>query len=232
MDELQALLLLVGTARAALLIFASSSETEIALVSIRAASHPQNRVATAFSAKLLSWGFPKIASPPASNRTSAASYGPGWLPIHRREGATLRARSVLAVPPGFDGFLRAAFAGLLHPATGHEVRPVSDLYLSASIAERTLVPAKKKMLQVFPDGVVHAHTLQSFPLVARRTASPRPLPSRRFPALRPTRPQGLARSTNPLSCTGVATSRDPMLSWVFLPFRVLPTRSACESHAM
>jgi hypothetical protein len=87
------------------------------------------------------------------------------------------------------------------------------------------------MLQIFPDGVVYSHTLQSLPLVARRTASPRPLPSRRFSTLRPSRPQGFARSTNPLSCTGVATSRDPMLSWALIPFRVLPTRSACESHA-
>lgn len=78
---------------------------------------------------------------------------------------------------------------------------------------------------------MYSHTLQSFPLVARRTASPRPLmPSRRYPTLRPTRPQGLARSTNPLSCTGVATSRDPMLSWAFIPFRALPTRSARESR--
>jgi len=36
-------------------------------------------------------------------------------------------RSVLAVPPGFDGLLRSSAAGLLHPAADHGVHYVSSL---------------------------------------------------------------------------------------------------------
>jgi len=41
-------------------------------------------------------------------------------------------RSVLVVPPDFDGFLRSGTAGLLHPAADHGVRPVSDRLLPHS----------------------------------------------------------------------------------------------------
>jgi hypothetical protein len=39
----------------------------------------------------------------------------------------LPTRSVLAVPPGFDGLLRSSAAGLLHPAADHGVHYVSSL---------------------------------------------------------------------------------------------------------
>ena len=45
------------------------------------------------------------------------------------------------------------------------------------------------------------------------------------------RPQGFSRSTSPLSRPGVATRPDPMLSWASFPFRVLPSRSACNRSA-
>jgi len=40
-------------------------------------------------------------------------------------GCHLQVRSVLAVPPGFDGFLRSCAAGLFHPAADHGVHCVS-----------------------------------------------------------------------------------------------------------
>jgi hypothetical protein len=45
------------------------------------------------------------------------------------------------------------------------------------------------------------------------------------------RPQGFARPTSPLSFPGVATRPDPLLSWASFPFRVLPSRSACNRNA-
>jgi hypothetical protein len=42
-------------------------------------------------------------------------YDPGWLPTHRREVARLRARSALAVPPGFDGLLRVTPCRFIAP---------------------------------------------------------------------------------------------------------------------
>jgi hypothetical protein len=79
---------------------------------------------------------------------------------------------------------------------------------------------------VFPGSAVFLHTLQSVPLVVRRTASPRPLPSRRS-----YRPQGFSRPTSPLSRPRVATRPDPLLSWASFPFRALPVRSACRRNA-
>jgi hypothetical protein len=65
-------------------------------------------------------------------------------------------------------------------------------------------------------------TLQSLPLAERRTASPRPLPSRRSTraSLRAPRPQGFARSSSPLSEPGVAAGPDPMLSWASPPPKI------------
>lgn len=45
------------------------------------------------------------------------------------------------------------------------------------------------------------------------------------------RPQGFSRPTSPLSFPGVATRPDPLLSWASFPFRVLPSRSACNRNA-
>jgi hypothetical protein len=50
----------------------------------------------------------------------------------------LPTRSVLVVPPDFDGFLRSSAAGLSHPAADHGVRPVSDRSLpAAAVGART-----------------------------------------------------------------------------------------------
>jgi len=86
-------------------------------------------------------------------------------------------------------------AGLLHPAAGHGVRRVSS-------------PEARPVSRPSPAPFPRRHTLRSFSLACSRTASPRPLPSRRsfrFPLLRSAvlprcpgtplaerRPQGLA----------------------------------------
>jgi hypothetical protein len=53
-------------------------------------------------------------------------------------------------------------------------------FLSSSVIAPTRLRAVRPTLLAFPGSAVFLHTLQSVPLVVRRTASPRPLPSRRF----------------------------------------------------
>jgi len=121
--------------------------------------------------------------------------------------------------PASTVFSARSFAGLFHPATGPEVRPVSNLRRHRPRASPRGAPDPS----ILPGSAVFSHTLQSLPLVVRRTASPRPLPSRRS-----SRPQGLSRPTSPLSRSRVAAGSDPLLSWASFPFRVLPARSACK----
>jgi len=99
-------------------------------------------------------------------------------------------------------------------------------FLSSSVIAPARLRAVRPTLLAFPGSAVFLHTLQSFPLVVRRTASPRPLPSHRSD-----RSQGFSRSTSPLSRPGVATRPDPLLSWASFPFRVLPSRAACRRNA-
>jgi len=83
-------------------------------------------------------------------------------------------RSVLVVSHHLGGFLRAAAAGLLHPAASHGVRRVS-CGARPGASEDVLVVARS------PRDAVH--TLRRVPLVSSRTASLRPLPSYRFPSI-------------------------------------------------
>jgi hypothetical protein len=99
-------------------------------------------------------------------------------------------------------------------------------FQSSSVIAPARLRAVRPTLLVLPGSAVFLHTLQSFPLAVRRTASPRPLPS-----YRSDRSQGFSRSTSPLSRPGVATRPDPLLSWASFPFRVLPARSACRRSA-
>jgi hypothetical protein len=99
-------------------------------------------------------------------------------------------------------------------------------FQSSRIIAPTRLRVVRPTLLVLPGSAVFLHTLQSFPLVVRRTASPRPLPSHRS-----SRSQGFSRTTSPLSRPGVATRPDPLLSWASFPFRVLPFRSACIRSA-
>jgi len=87
-------------------------------------------VATEHSAKLLSWGFPKIASPPVSapHVRTVLSDSHGWLPTPgAKMPLSARAPSLPFHPASTVSSVRP-LAGLLHPATGPEVRPVSDRF--------------------------------------------------------------------------------------------------------
>lgn len=109
-----------------------------------------------------------IKDRPSADASAACPLPGGPKAALRHEDANLRACSAPAVPPGSDGFLHAGPAGLLHPATGHEVRHISSSLLGPS-------PKKEPPHRAFPNG---AYTLRSFSLRDSRSASPRPFPSR------------------------------------------------------
>lgn len=107
-------------------------------------------------------------------------------------------------------------AGLLRPATSHEVRPVSDL---SAMNRFCALPHVTHTASILP-GCAFTPS-RAFP-------SPSAVPRHRgpcLPAVTFVRLQGFSRATSPLSCTGVAASHDPMLSWASFPFRGLPDRS-------
>jgi hypothetical protein len=88
------------------------------------------RALPACKIRLLSWGCPKIApsSTYVSSVHSRASIDATHAPCLSHPSAWSchrQARSVLVVPPDFDGFLRSNAAGLLHPAANHGVHCVS-----------------------------------------------------------------------------------------------------------
>jgi len=79
---------------------------------------------------LLSWGSPKTAPSSTSRSERPLPAACGWMrtsfpSLPMTWGCHLQVRSVLAVPPGFDGFLRSCAAGLFHPAADHGVHCVS-----------------------------------------------------------------------------------------------------------
>ncbi len=86
-------------------------------------------------------------------------------------GPTCLARSALVVSHHLDGFLRAAAAGLLHPAADPGVRRVSSRFIALDpkvSLDSTLGPRD-------------APTLQRVSLAKSRAASPRPMPPCRSP---------------------------------------------------
>jgi hypothetical protein len=95
----------------------------------------------------------------------------------RRVATTLRARSALAVPPGFGGLLRidtARACCIPHPVVGF-----------AKFQAHAAGPRKRSSRAGRPHW---RHTLRSISLASSRTASPRPIPSRRSTGL--ARPSG------------------------------------------
>jgi hypothetical protein len=87
----------------------------------------------------------------------------------RSEDATLRTRSALAVPPGFDGLRRFDILRVCctpQPAMGFATFPALNRSCSRASIHDSRLPLWR-------------HTLRSFSLDCSRTASPRPLPSRR-----------------------------------------------------
>jgi len=119
--------------------FASPSETESELSPSHAAlpclarvePHPKTLSVRAHQARAPLLGFSKD-SPPSRY----------WPRVHSQtvarpsaRGCQPRACSVLAVPPGFDGLLRASPAGLLHPAPDHGVRSVSGSFVDTTLRQ-------------------------------------------------------------------------------------------------
>lgn len=107
-------------------------------------------------------------------------------------GCHPRARSVLAVPPGFDGFLRASRCRSVAPCTRSWGSARFELHRRGRLSTSLTISALPGTAP---------HTLQSFPLTDRRTASPRPLPSHRSSATTRAAPrsQGFSLSMSPLS---------------------------------
>lgn len=118
-------------------------------------------------------------------------------------------RSALAFLPDFDGLLRVAAAGLLHPASGHGVRRVSSSALTR---------------KAFPDGAFYPPKL--FPPWQRVSTSPPPLPSRRCltdalshvaiaAASQFASTSGFSSTRESVAPQYVATLQCPMLPWAF-----------------
>jgi hypothetical protein len=88
--------------------------------------------------RLLSWGCPKIAPsstyvPSVHSRVSRDATRAPRLSHPSAWSCHRQARSVLVVPPDFDGFLRSNAAGLLHPAADHGVHCVSAQARSSDV---------------------------------------------------------------------------------------------------
>ena len=132
-------------------------------------------------------------------------------------GCHPRARSVLAVPPGFDGFLRASRCRSVAPCTRSWGSARFELHRRGRLSTSLTISALPGTAP---------HTLQSFPLTDRRTASPRPLPPHRSSALASAAISRLFSVDESVVPTGVATDRHPMLSWASFPSKVLPEFSA------
>jgi hypothetical protein len=116
---------------------------------------------------------------PSSDITPCVHSGARSKPegLARRTGKSLPSDlscSALVVSRDFDGLLHTMLAGLLHPATGHEVDDVSG---SPFTGHRHT----EAHLLAGPHGPSPSpHTLRRIPLSQSRTASPRPVPSCRY----------------------------------------------------
>lgn len=163
----------------------------------------------------------------------------GPSPRLRPGTATFRTRSVLAVPPGSNGFLRRGPvrrpdpgqpAGLLHPAAGLGVHHVSDslVGLSAPRDPKVVDPKVRRIILCggYPSKLSpprqpdHAVTAPHPFGCARvhRLACPPAVPSRarlRVATLRcsTSRPQGLVPPRSPLRLHDVAVVHRSMLPW-------------------
>lgn len=94
--------------------------------------------------------------------------------ILRPGEATLQVRSALAVPPGFDGLLRAILRRFVAPCSQSWGSPRFSRIRCTDDGPCGLTYRTANDL---PNSAVH--TLQSFSLAVSRTVSPRPLPPHR-----------------------------------------------------
>lgn len=158
-------------------------------------------------AKLLSWGFPKIASPSVS-----APH------VHSQMVAHPSAR-------------RCHPSRVFRPCRSSRLRrfsPCDPLQVCCAL-QPILRFAPFRILRPFPLPAVASgsppeprsspdahHTLQSLPLAVRRTASPRPLPSRRLPT------SGLSSSDESVVRTRCLHQTRPVALLGFLPLQGSP----------
>lgn len=154
----------------------------------------------------------------------------------RLGAATLRARSVPAVPPGFNGFLRRGptrrldprrRAGLLHPAASHGVRHVSDSWSALRHATTRRSFAKSSPV---------ASTLRSFLLSDSLTgSSPLSPPRGGFHVHRPACPPAVDHFARRRVATPSCTRSDLRAFFrrrVRCDHEVLPPRVARCSHGL
>jgi len=145
-----------------------------------------------FIAVLRSFGGTRV--PPWSPCTSSRPSTVSTSDVHSRGVATARrercrshARSDLRVSHPLAGLLRRPTAGLLHPAPGPGVHRVARCpYPLSARAERPLSRrglslARPALVLGTPPRFPRCASLRRTPLDARRTASPRPVPSLPFP---------------------------------------------------
>jgi len=124
----------------------------------------------------------------------------------RPEVATLQTRSVLAVPPGYDGFLRASGCRFVSPCSRPWDPPSFRSHLLSP--QRRSIVTRGAGLLTQPRPFSSVHTLRSVSPAGSRVVSPRPVPSRRCFAgcsvsrsTTQARPQGLTPPEGPLHLT-------------------------------
>jgi len=130
--------------------------------------------ATPILTGLLSWGFPKFAPPPTSpprvhSRTDLLL----GRPALRLGPARFRARSVLAVPPGFDGLLRATVCRFVAPCS----RSWGSPHFKVEPVSGSRLPAKTRICGVTTASPHPAHDPQ---WIARQQRTRQSMPSGRL----------------------------------------------------
>jgi hypothetical protein len=153
----------------------------------------------------LSWGSSKIAPPPMKTMR-VHSQAARRLPFGTKAPTSARVPP-LPFHPAPTVYPAQGLAGLLHPATGHGVRHISSSPLPR-------LPKKPLLPLAFPNG---AYTLRSFSLRDSRSASPRPLPSRRclrFPLpFRPCKHEFPGRFPRPLDLRALLHRKVRCFPW-------------------
>jgi len=195
--------------------FASPSETHLDSCGFASSSS----VARGLRAKLLSWGFPKISSPPASEphvhsqvvtHPSARGCQPSCMFRPCRSSRLRRfspcdpSQVCLTLQPVLR-FAPFQTFGVIAPTRLRAVRPTPR---SSPAAPCSCTPSR-----AFPSSSAVPCHHGPCPLTVLN------------------RSQGFSRPTSPLSRPRVTAGTDPLLSWASFPFKVLPHRPACYSDS-
>jgi hypothetical protein len=176
-------------------------------------------------------------------RHGCRASSPGWStstrsPCLRLGAATLRARSVLAVPPGFDGLLRIGILGVCctpQPAMGFAAFGASNRNSRKRERPPTPFPATPHPSKLFPRlrpyRITTASTLSTFAAPWCASASCRHVAGA-FRASAPT--SGSCSAAESVAGEpALPPDRRPMLPWAFIPLvgmTNVPRRSSCEDR--